>query len=82
MWTNFHRTIVAEYFTFQGVSIMQAQALVDYIYCGEVTATKEELVEFIQLAKGLQLKGVLEYTGSLSTMDKENNGEKSISIEY
>ena len=48
-------------FIFQGVSILQAQALLDYVYNGKVVVRKEELGGFMKLARDLRLKGLLDY---------------------
>ena len=58
-------------FTFQGVSILQAQALLDYVYNGKVVVRKEELGGFMKLARDLRLKGLLDY----KEKEEVKNGE-------
>ena len=58
-------------FIFQGVSILQAQALLDYVYNGKVVVRKEELGGFMKLARDLRLKGLLDY----KEKEEVKNGE-------
>ena len=67
-------------FIFQGASILQAQALLDYIYCGKVELMKEELEDFIKMAIDLQVRGILDYKDSLATLEEDTNGEILIQL--
>ena len=58
---------------YQGISVTQFKALLDFIYYGEVELEEEELEGFIKLAEDLQLKGLLDYKG---TIEEVENGEK------
>ena len=52
---------------------MLAKALLDYIYGGEVELMKEELEDFIKMAIGLQVRGILDYKDSLAAREEDTN---------
>ena len=60
---------------YQGISVTQFKALLDFIYYGEVELEEGELEEFIKQAEDLQLKGLLDYKG---TKEEVENGKKKI----
>ena len=58
---------------YQGISVTLFKALLDFIYYREGELEEKELLGFIKLAKDLQLKGLLDYKG---TIEEVENGEK------
>jgi len=62
----------------KGMKGHEAQAVVDFIYMGEVTISEEELDSFLDIAKELDLKGINEKIKEIkkSTTSKENVNTK------
>lgn len=58
-----------------GVQGYEMQALLDYMYTGEVNVTQSQIPRIIQIAEELKVKGLFDMTDLMDKFDKNNKND-------
>lgn len=60
---------------FPGIQGYEMQALLDYMYTGEVNVTQSQIPRIIQIAEELEVKGLFDMTDLKDKFDKNNKND-------
>ena len=65
----------------KGINSVQLESLLDFIYNGEAYVGQEELKEFLETGKELQVKGFEAYVSGEPEEKHENTNEENVTSE-